>query len=241
MLRNKLIVLLWLLGTTAVGAQKEDTGVLVVPAIEFKGNASLSTVSDLLEAQTELQHIAVLNWEAFPYQPDVTFRIAHCNNEIWLKYYIQEEHVLATRTTTNSATHRDSCLEFFLDPKEDGNYYNFEVNAIGTTHLAYGPGRKERTFIEPQLIEHLIEVRSSLGREPFVEKTGKQSWELTLVIPASILVHDEGIRLAGLRARANFYKCGDDSSVPHFLSWNPVTTDRPDFHTPQFFGMLIFE
>ncbi len=240
-MKIKFTLALLILGTAVACTQKKDSKVLVVPAIEFQGYAGLSQVSELLETQAELHRINTLNWEAFPYRPEIAFRIAHCNNEIWLKYYIKEDHVLATRTATNSATHRDSCLEFFLDPKGDGNYYNFEVNAIGTTHLAYGPNRKARTFIAPELIEEQLRVRSSLGKEPFAQKIGQQSWEMTLVIPADILIYEKGLTLSGLRARANFYKCGDDSEIPHYLSWNPVETDRPNFHTPQFFGTLIFE
>ncbi|HMB64909.1 MAG TPA: carbohydrate-binding family 9-like protein, partial [Eudoraea sp.] len=217
------------------------TTMLTVKAITFEGAAELHQVSELLEAQTRRHEIGTLNWEAFPYQPEVAFRIGYHDDEIWLKYYIKEAHVLAIRTETNSATHRDSCLEFFLDPGGDGNYYNFEVNAIGTTHLAYGPGRENRTFIAPELIEDKIKVTSTLGKEPFAGGTKEQSWEMTMVIPVEILVYDKGIKLPGLKARANFYKCGDDSAIPHYLSWNPVPTDRPDFHTPEYFGTLHFE
>ena len=41
------------------------------------------------------------------------------------------------------------------------------------------------------------------------------------------------------KLRATFYKCGDKTAHPHFLSWNPVGTPAPDFHRPDFFGELI--
>ena len=109
---------------------------LVVKEINHKGEASLEEVSTLLEAQAELNIIDVLNWDAFPYAPEVKFRIARNNNDIWLKYYVTEENILAKHTDTNSAVSRDSCVEFFFDPLGDGNYYNFEINCIGTVHLA---------------------------------------------------------------------------------------------------------
>ncbi|MEX0289643.1 MAG: carbohydrate-binding family 9-like protein [Flavobacteriaceae bacterium] len=233
----KLLCIFWI-GCTS----QNDTKVLVVKAIDADTEAiDISKVPELLEAQTSLHQISTLNWEAFPYQPKVTFRIGHYNNQIWLRFYITEDHVLATRTKTNSATHKDSCLEFFIDPKEDGNYYNFEVNAIGTVHLAYGPSIRQRTFISPKLIQDKIKVSSTMGNTPFEEKTQAQSWEMTMVIPADILIHETNLELTGLETRANFYKCGDDSTVPHYLSWNPVGTDRPNFHTPEYFGKLIFE
>ena len=39
----------------------------------------------------------------------------------------------------------------------------------------------------------------------------------------------------------NVYKCGDNLSQPHFLSWQPIHTDKPNFHVPQFFGEVEFE
>ena len=38
----------------------------------------------------------------------------------------------------------------------------------------------------------------------------------------------------GLRARMNLYKCGDDLSHPHFLSWQPIEAPKPNFHLPAF-------
>lgn len=218
-----------------------DTKELRVIEIDSLAEMDLAKVGGLLESHTELQAIDIVNWETHPYRPQVHFRIAHSANQIWLKFYVKEGHILAKRTATNSATHKDSCVEFFMDPKGDGNYYNFEFNCIGVTHLAYGPDRKQRMFVDPKRIEEGILVESSLGNEPFEEQEGGHEWEMTLVLPASLMVHHEGLRLKGLQAQANFYKCADDTAAPHFLSWNPVGTPRPDFHQPSFFGTLIFE
>jgi hypothetical protein len=43
------------------------------------------------------------------------------------------------------------------------------------------------------------------------------------------------------RWRANFYKCADQSSHPHWLTWSPVDYPKPHFHLPQSFGTLEFE
>ena len=41
--------------------------------------------------------------------------------------------------------------------------------------------------------------------------------------------------------KGNFYKCADETSHPHWLTWNKVDYPTPNFHLPQFFGTLIFE
>lgn len=214
---------------------------MIVKEIKVEGAFDLQNVSRLLEEKIELQTINLINWEAFSYRPEVKFRIAHSNNQIWLKFYVKEENVLAQRTETNSATHKDSCVEFFIDPGQEGKYYNFEFNCIGITHLAYGPGRGKREFIDPKTIQEQIMIESTLGNQPFDEKKGGHSWEMTIVIPASIFTHTNGLKLKGMTSNANFYKCGDDTSKPHYLSWSPVGTEQPDFHQPDFFGGLSFE
>lgn len=218
-----------------------DMKTLNVAKIEYTGETDLNKIPQLLEEQTTMHSIDVINWSEFPYKPNVSFRIGHANNQIWIVFYVTEKHVLAIRTTTNSSTHKDSCVEFFIDPKQDGHYYNFEFNAIGTTHLAYGPSIRERKFIDPEKIQSLIQTQSSLGQEPLDIKDGDQSWQLTVIIPAEIFMDDQPMELSKFTANANFFKCGDETTEPHFLSWNPVGTNRPSFHQPQYFGKLVFE
>ena len=87
----------------------------------------------------------------------------------------------------------------------------------------------------------LIVRRASLGGEPFEERRGDNRWTLEAEIPAgAFFAHDFG-SLDGLRARANVYKCGDDLSQPHFLSWRPIGTEKPNFHVPEYFGEVEFE
>lgn len=242
MLKKKGLVLFFLCSIFASCiVQNETQKELKVKEIIADKGVSLLQVSELLEEHTQLEFIDIMNWDAFSYRPEVSFRIAHANNQIWLKYYVVEKNILAQVDTVNGSVSGDSCVEFFFDPRADGNYYNFEFSCIGMPHLAYGPGRGKREFVKEELLKSEISVSSSLGHEPFIEKTGGHSWEMTLVIPASILIADEGIQLKGLKTKANFYKCGDKTSEPHYLSWNSVGTDTPDFHRPEYFGTLVFE
>ena len=240
---NKKRVLLLILCTVFVScnAQNEMQKELIVKEIKAEKNLTLVKVSDLLEEHIELHTIDLINWDEFLYSPKVSFRIAHANNQIWLKYYVTEENILAQVDEVNGGVAGDSCVEFFFDPRADGNYYNFEFSCIGMPHLAYGPARHKRQFVEEEKIKKELKISSSLGSEPFIERTGGHTWEMTIIIPASILTEDEGIQLKGLKTKANFYKCGDKTSERHYLSWNAVGTEAPDFHRPEFFGDLIFE
>jgi hypothetical protein len=200
---------------------------------------SLAEAEQMLEKLTVSNRIDMINWKEFNYQPKVTFRIGHTGDEIWLKYYVSEKHIIAKETKINGEVYKDSCVEFFVSP--DGkNYYNFEFSCIGITHLAWGPGRGNRKFTDPDLVRKL-EIRSSLGSEPFEERTGSFDWEMMIRIPVECFSFDSIVNLNGLKGTANFYKCADGSSSPHYLTWNPVLTEKPDYHRPEFFGKILFE
>ena len=77
--------------------------------------------------------------------------------------------------------------------------------------------------------------------EPFAEREGDNRWSLTLAIPPQALFRHALTDWSGLKARMNLYKCGDNLSHPHFLSWRPIQTEKPDFHRPEFFGEVTFE
>ncbi|QGY42412.1 hypothetical protein GM418_01705 [Maribellus comscasis] len=212
---------------------------LFIKQLKINRPVSLSEAENLLEKQTVSNFISTVNWEEFSYQPKVSFRIGHIQNEIWLKYYVVEKYILAKETRTNGDVYKDSCVEFFISADGE-NYYNFEFNCIGTIHLAFGAGRGNRKFVDPEIIKK-IEITSSLGSQPFEEKTGKFEWEMMIRIPKECLAYSNINSLNGLKASANFYKCGEDTSEPHYVTWNPIKTKNPDYHRPEFFGEVFFE
>ena len=212
---------------------------LFIKKIDIKKAISLAEADHLLETKTVINPIDTINWEEFPYRPDLKFRIGHVNNEIWLKYYVTEKNILAQETKTNGEVYKDSTVEFFVSV--DGkNYYNFEFSCIGTIHLAHGAGRNNRKFIDNKTVEK-IEIKSSLGNQPFAEKSGNFSWEMMIRIPIGCFAFDKITTLHELKATANFYKCGDETSEPHFVTWNPIGTENPDYHCPEYFGEVLFE
>lgn len=202
-------------------------------------NFEQSDAEKMLESQTEKTNIVTINWPEFSYKPEVAFRIGHTENEIWLKFYVTEKCIRAVETLTNGDVYKDSCVEFFIS-FDHRNYYNFEFNCIGTRHLAYGPGRGNRARVNPEIVEK-IDVKSTLGNEPFDNKTGNFTWEMLLRIPVEVFIFDTINNLKGLHATGNFYKCGDMTAEPHFVTWNPLKTEKPDYHRPEFFGNLQFE
>jgi len=233
----KIVCLFGMIQCNSTSGEKE----LLVEKVQIHQELSFSEVSFVLEQHTKLQQIDVVGWKEFSYKPKVQFRLAHSDSLLFIKFYVDENHLLARQQEPNSATHTDSCVEFFFDPLGNGNYYNFEFNCIGTTHLAYGPNRRQRNFVSKKEITDQIQIWTTLGKAPFEERTGNFHWEMVVAIPNTILVYTPNFTFSNKSARANFYKCGDHTSKPHYLSWNEVLTPRPDFHQPEYFGTFIFK
>lgn len=210
-----------------------------VPFLEFDTDfPSMGTVSERL-SHLEKNKIDQLNWERFDYKPDTVFSIGFTGHEIMLRYWIEEDFFKAEKTESNQNVFEDSCVEFFIAPADDGIYYNLEINAIGTCLLGSGKSRADRIRADRRIIEPIRRI-SSEGNVPVPETTGKKSWNITLAIPFKVFFRHQINTLKGMRCRANFYKCGDKLARPHYLTWSPVKTEKPDFHRPEFFGSLWF-
>lgn len=213
---------------------------LEVKRIEFNSPLpDLDEISDKLDDPEIRNPVNVLNWEGFDYKPDVKFSAGYTDNEILLKFYITEDYFKAEKTETNQMVCEDSCVEFFVSPEDDGIYYNLEFNGIGTCLLGSGTARANRRVADPSLVSK-IRRKTSVGADPVSEKKGRFSWTLTTAIPAEVFFRHKIKKLQGMIFRANFYKCGDKLSVPHYLTWNPVSTVKPDYHRPEYFGILKF-
>jgi len=170
----------------------------------------------------------------------VSFAIGHDGSNIYLNYHVEEPQVRAVNTEFNSPVWEDSCVEFFFSPTGKEYYYNFEFNAIGTVLCGYGKDRHKREHL-PDSVLTQVETVPSLGKEPIGRIWGKTPWDLRVKIPKEVLVFSKIENLAGLKAKGNFYKCGDKLEKPHYLSWEPVRTQNPNFHLPEHFGQLSFQ
>lgn len=186
-----------------------------------------------------LHSVGHVNWPAeFPARPDVRFAIAHTGTEILLKYFVREEYTLAAVTEDNGPVWTDSCVEFFISFDGTG-YYNLECTCIGRALLGFRKQREVFTHADQVTLDTILR-RPSLGTEPFGERRDL-AWEIEIVLPVSAFFSHRIEDISGMKARGNFYKCGDDLTVPHFLSWQPIDNPNPDFHLEKFFGELEFE
>jgi hypothetical protein len=183
-----------------------------------------------------------VNWkDDFPKRLHVTVHIAHDEDRLYLLYMVLGEVLRTFNNHDFDPVWEDSCVEFFTQRDNETNVYrNFECNANGVLLASLHQSREESAKFSP---EEMASVFRNANITHHYEKNGKQvsDWSLYLEIPKKLLGFTSEESLSQKILRANFYKCGDYTAEPHFLSWNPILTARPNFHVPQFFGQLNLE
>src|SRR5262245_15773167 len=192
-------------------------------------------------------HIANFHPRSSSHRPRSEVRLLHNGNALAVIFRIEDRFVLARHTAYQAPTHEDSCVEFFVQPRPGLGYFNFEFNAVGTLLLWYidRPRRPDGSFehyvpISPELAR-VIASSSSLAEPIRDEISSPLAWTLSFRTPTAFFESFVG-PLAGLSRttwRANFYKCADQSSHPHWGAWAPIG-ERLDFHQPERFGRIIF-
>lgn len=170
------------------------------------------------------------------FAPKAIAKLASLSDGLCVELFAQEAAPRREITEQNGPVCLDSCLEFFFnaDPRHSKDYLNFEINPIGTLHLAVGPERKGRTRLFAENYQTLFRIKPQIHNE--------QSWQVRYFIPYTFLKehYPQFDPQAGQTMAGNFYKCGDKTPHPHYGCWNEIVWDHPDFHRPEFFAPLVF-
>ena len=88
-----------------------------------------------------------------------------------------------------------------------------------------------------------IAMATSLPQIVEPEIAEPTTWTVEYHVPLALFTSYFGCQppSSGTAWRANFYKCGDKTSHPHWGSWAPVRTENPGFHQPAFFQPILFD
>ena len=212
---------------------------LDIPNFAILDSMNMEDVCDFLEQESQKHSIDCRNWSKdFPYHPVTIFTIAHSTQYIYVDFFVRGNYLRAMNYTNNSPVSDDSCVEFFLQIPGNKEYWNFEFNCIGTINASHREKRENPSRLTDEQIS-LIKVFPSCGTRPFEEMEGLFAWDLTIAIPFSLIGIDNNNLPEYILG--NFYKCGSKTGLPHYLSWSPIESDKPDFHRPESFGKLFLK
>ena len=180
------------------------------------------------------------------HHPNVRAKVLHDEQNLYLVFDVQDQYVRVVAKGYQAAVCKDACVEFFVRPKADKGYLNFE-NSGGGSQLCYyiedaerrPDGFKKFTKLPDEWMKQ-TKILHSLPARVEPEMAEPTHWRLALTIPRSVIEAYVGPtgKWAGQTWRANFFKCADDSSHPHWASWSPVE-GQLNFHQPQYFGQVV--
>ncbi len=187
--------------------------------------------------------------EGSDHRPRAVATVTYDQVGLRVVFVVADRYVRCVHSEPQSAVCMDSCVEFFVRPRPDRGYFNFEANCGGALLAFYitdwrrlGAERKLAGF-SPLMAEEIaqIQISASLPGRVEPEIIEPVEWRLEMFIPFKVLAKYVGPLgdLPGQCWRANFYKCGGDTSHPHWAAWNPVS--ELNFHVPAEFGELKFE
>lgn len=213
---------------------------LFVPVIDVADASNCASITECMQKVPE-HEISCVNWpELYPSKPKTAFKIAHNGTHLFLQFFVEENEILAEASEDNGPVWKDSCVEFFISFGDSLHYYNLEMSCIGKVLLGYRKDKADSVHAAPVLLSS-VKRYPSLGTEPFGKRQGDFKWNMLVVVPVSVYWQSGLETFSGVKARGNFYKCGDNLTLPHFLSWSPVRTETPNFHMPLYFGDIQFE
>lgn len=199
------------------------------------------------------QHAGVIDVDHFrpegsDHRPKTQARLLYDDAGIFVFFRVEDRYVRAVAKKYQDMVCFDACVEFFVEPRPGTGYFNFEVNCGGTLHLSHieDPTRTPEGFkkfaMVPKALGSQVKIFHSMPEIVDPEQTEPVVWVVEYFIPRSLFdEYWDGLgALSGQTWRANFYKCADETSRPHWAMWAPITGGL-SFHTPEYFAPVRFE
>lgn len=184
--------------------------------------------------------------ESSAHNPLVECKMLYDDKGLYGIFNVRDQYVRCVHSGYQSSVCRDSCVEFFAKPRLDGGYFNFEFNCGGAVLTSYirDNSRTPGGFADFEYIRDedmdKIDIFHTMPETVDPEITEPTEWRLAFHVPFEFFTPycGEVEHSAGTEWEANFYKCADDTSHPHWTSWNPI--HEKNYHLPEDFGIVVF-
>jgi hypothetical protein len=249
------ILLLFFVHVFGLNSKVSDRGKLGVKEVEKQFTYVVKQASETPSFNAEwgnkqwknINSVSLKNYmgELPSHFPEPSVKLQYDNDNIYVIFKVEDNYVKAVEKRTNGKICLDSCVEFFFSPGPgtERGYFNFEANCKGVFLFEYHTDEgKINAFVKPEDYKQ-VKIVHSLEKNVEQEISEPLEWCVEYSIPLSVLkkymkVDQPG---PGVTWRANFYKCADNTSHPHWLTWAPVDYPKPKFHLPEYFGRIEFE
>lgn len=184
--------------------------------------------------------------ESSQHRPTTQAKLLYSERGIYGIFEVQDQYVRCVQTEYQSLVCKDSCVEVYFQPFAHKGYINLEISGNGTllsyyiTDSTRAPGGFKAFTPLTVAQGQCIKIQTSLPKKVEPEICEPITWSLAFFLPFSVIEDYVGAlgELSGQIWRGNFFKCADESSHPHWASWQAVP--ELNFHLPHTFGELRF-
>ena len=169
-------------------------------------------------------------WEQYPKAPEAEAAVCYTDEALFVRLTARDKDPRITYYKDNDPVYKDSCLEFFASPEGHENAFcDFECNAAGTLLIGHYDNGDFRS-IDP-------ETRRDEKVKAEIEE---DRWQVLLEIPFDFFKREfPGYDTGKKVFNVNFYKCGDETRMPHYSCWSRIKSPEISFFHPEDFGRLI--
>jgi len=176
--------------------------------------------------------------------PKTRAKVLYDDANLYVIFRVEDRYVRAVASGFHGRVWEDACVEFFFAPDaaEPLKYFNVEMNCGGAALMSFNRAPEtDHTSLAGDDMRQ-IEIAHSLPGRIDPEIAEPVTWTLEYRIPLSILEKYAPLTKPekGVVWRANFQKCAETNSHPHWLTWAKIDYPEPRFHLPQFFGTIEF-
>jgi len=193
----------------------------------------------------ETAELLTIRPESSSHIPVTRLKMLYNNEGLSGIFAVDDNYISCSAVEDMDSVWLDSCVEIFVKPAGADGYFNFEFNCKGVLYASYVRDctRTENGFKDFVKFSKedcaRVKRNSSLKNEAPVANEEAFEWNLQFFIPIELMkkfcgkadFEEDGWK-------CNFYKCADNSSHPHWISWSPLK--ELNFHAPDDFGKLSF-
>ncbi len=209
----------------------------VVPKFDLSWDGDVWSKADIVELNEYRE-------ESQGHRPVVKAKVLHDARNLYGMFRVEDKYVIAVQEGFQAPVCLDSCVEFFFKPSVGKGYFNLEISASAAYLMTYirDHRRTEDGFEDYTKMSAahgaLVKVKTSLQPRVYPEIAEPLTWYAQFQVPMEALEPYCGMipSLDGVTWKGNFFKCADECSHPHWLTWKPLTA--LNYHLPECFGTL---
>lgn len=156
---------------------------------------------------------------------------------LYILFEGEDDQIVASFLEHDEPLYQEDVVEVFLAPCRLTEYFELEVNPLGTTFDAriFHPDGN-RSAMNAELQWECSGFWTALQRQE--SNHGRWRFSVVLAVPFDAL--ERRTPRLGESWRANFYRIDRGAAGDEYTAWRPTFRDPADFHVPSAFGELMF-